>query len=65
MSFKERFNSAEPIGSPICFNGPPWCGKCKPEHCLYLMEYAFIPEEIDFINKGETNGFLEMSKTNK
>ena len=55
MSFKERFDSSEPITTPNCFYGPQWCGKCNPEHCLFLMEYAFIPEELhdqyDPINK--------------
>ena len=45
MSFKERFNSSEPIPEPQCFNGPPWCGKCDPSQCLYMMETAFIPED--------------------
>ena len=45
MSFKERFNSAELIDSPTCFNGPPWCGECDPSQCLYFMEVAFIPED--------------------
>ena len=45
MSFEERFNSAEIIEAPTCFYGPPWCGKCGPEQCLYLMEHAFMPEE--------------------
>ena len=55
MSFKERFNSSEPPDTPDCIYGPPWCGKCKPNQCLYLMEYAFIPKELhdqyDPINK--------------
>ena len=45
MSFKERFNSSEPINAPTCFYGPPWCGKCDPSQCLYFMEVAFIPED--------------------
>ena len=45
MSFKERFDSSEPIEHPDCIYGPPWCGKCEPEQCLYLMEHAFMPED--------------------
>jgi len=44
MSFRERFDSSEPIIPMDCIYGPPWCGKCKPEHCIFLMEYAFMPE---------------------
>ena len=44
MSIKERFDSSEPIPSLDCVLGPPWCGKCKPEHCIFLMEYAFTPD---------------------
>ena len=45
MSFKERFNSSEPITAPACFNGPPWCGECSPIQCLYMMETAFMDED--------------------
>lgn len=45
MSLKERFDSSEPIEAPTCFNGPPWCGKCKPYHCLFLMEYTFMGDD--------------------
>jgi len=45
MSLSERFNSSEPIITPSCIYGPPWCGKCKPETCIYFMEVDFIPEE--------------------
>jgi len=45
MSFKERFDSSELIESLTCFYGPPWCGKCDPMQCLYLMEYAFREDE--------------------
>jgi len=44
MSFKERFDSSEPIEYLDCIYGPPWCGKCPPEQCLYLMKYAFMSE---------------------
>ena len=47
MSFKERFDSSEPIECPECFYGPPWCGKCKPYHCLYLIEYSFMVDKND------------------
>jgi len=51
MSFKERFDSSETIIPPECIFGPPWCGKCPPEYCLYLMSYAFMSHNMTNADK--------------
>lgn len=49
MSLERRFTGSNDEGlldSPNCFYGPPWCGKCKPHHCLYLMGESMFFEEF-------------------
>lgn len=47
MSFKRRFvGSNEDRNFRIgCKVSSTYCGKCKPSQCLWLMGYAFKPEE--------------------
>lgn len=43
MSFERRFTGEEDQyqEAPYCKHGPEYCGKCKPEQCLYLMPESF------------------------
>lgn len=56
MSSTERFDSSEPFDGPNCENGPPSCGKCRPETCLFNMGDAFKPRSEVFNEEHDDKG---------
>lgn len=44
MSFERRFigDNDQYRDGPYCEHGPDYCGKCRREHCFYLMHESFM-----------------------